>query len=191
MIEYFVLFYWALGLLHTHAEGDFLLNDEGSPNTFLGPPTPSDDLNGLWSTQDLSADNSPFTELSGEDSTACSGGASGFFGGKRIRSNACPGDQNGDIDPELEEIIKRLGGDGWDDGVSAADDDGGTQRAKMCPDVLHIEHVLPVCSSGSPSDMSFTPTGEIKLNWCTLGMFSRLNIMSLRNYDNNIHNFGQ
>lgn len=174
MHEYFFLFWWAVCLLHVHANGDFFLNDEGFTDNYLGPFPPSEDFSGPWSTQDLSVDASPVTKPSGLDNTVCPAGTNGFFGRKRIRSSICSGDQGTSSDDDVEDIIGDLEG-GWNDDDSAIDDDEGDLLTSLCPDPIHLGHLLPVCSSGSRKDISYAPiTGEIKLDWCTLGIFSYL-----------------
>lgn len=174
MHKYLLLLWSAFGLPHARANQGFLLNDEGFPSTYLGSTRPLEDISDPWSTPDLFADTPLAAAFPGEYNNACLKGMSGFLGGKRIRSIVCPGDQSANSDPDLEEIIKDLEMP-WNDDGSAIDDGLGVQSATICPDPLHLEHVLPVCSSGSPKDITYTPlTGEVKLDWCTLGMFSKL-----------------
>lgn len=180
-----LLWWWAVGLLHAHANEDFFFNDEGFPSTFLEPDPPPDDINSPWSMQNLFTDTSLVS-----DNNACSADTSRFFAGrKRIRSIICSGDPSagGDVrtsgddqtatsDPDLQNIIKDLEMPLTDNDDSAVTDydNGGIQQASICPDTLHLGHVLPVCSSEFKKDIFYTPiTGEAKLNWCTLSMFFR------------------
>lgn len=188
MHRFLFLYHWTVSLLYAHANEDLFWNDDGFPSAYLGSISPSDDLSGSWLTQDLSSDTSLAAALSAEDKIACPASADGFFAGrKRIRSIICPGDpstgddQRGTVsddqaaptDPALDDIIKDLEMP-WNDDLDSAvaDYEGGIQRSSICPDPLHLGHVLPVCSSGDKKDISYAPiSGEVKLEWCTLGMY--------------------
>lgn len=190
MHEFLVLFWLTVGLIQAHANDDFLFNDEGYPSTASGSISLSDDISSLWSTQDLASDISPAPFFIADDNSSCSADNSrGFFTGrKRIRSIICDGlpgagedqsttrddDQPATTDPDLEDLIRSLESpwDGNGDGSSASDYNGsGLQRASLCPDLVNIGQVLPVCSSGDKKDVNYAPfTGEVKLEWCTLGM---------------------
>ena len=201
MHRFLFLFYWTVGLLHAHINEDLLLTDDGFLSTHLGSISPSDDSSGLWLTHDQSSDNSLATALLAEDNIACPASTGGFFvGRKRIRSIICPGDQSaGDdqigtgsdeqaapTDPDLDDIIKDLEMPWKDDLDSAvADYDGEIQRSSICPDPLNLGHLLPVCSSGDKKDVSYAPiSGEVKLEWCTLGMyFINRSCMFLQHHD--------
>lgn len=162
----FLLLWWAARVLYAQANGEISLNDEGP---YLESIPLSDDLSSPSSTQDPSVYTSLATDLSGEDIAACLSGTSGFFGRKRTRSNTCTGDQSAGSDPEPEEFIRDLG---WNDDDPAIAEEEGVQPADICPDPLNLGHVLPVCSSGYQGDISYSPmTGEVRLDWCTLGLF--------------------
>lgn len=141
------------------------MSDEDSLNKNLEFIPFTDDFSSFGSKQELSVQTSMATESENEIA-ACLYGNSDFLGKKRIRSDTCLNDST---DSELDEALRELEWP-WNDHDSAIEDEEEIRRDELCPDRIGLGHVLPVCSSGSRSDIYWDSAGEVRLEWCTLGM---------------------
>lgn len=172
MMRRYLATYWAFYILHMTVDGGFLSSDNSLLNL---DPEPIDELSQIWYEQDPSSIPPPTARteylFSGDVSSAClSGTSSTDFLGKRgseASTGTCPND-----DAETENSIKDIEWP-WSADWSDLNDDaaakGELQLDELCPDLIRVGNVIPVCSSGYPQDVSFFVAGEATLKWCALG----------------------
>jgi hypothetical protein len=154
----------ALLVLHVGAGEESLWNAGHSSNT--GLDFLSDVDSNWWS--DEYEPLPATTESSGSEIAACLSGSNQFSPMKRIRADSTC--STPDPDQDLEDLIEFFEQPLTDEDYASVIDEE-IPLHELCPDLSNLGHILPVCSSGFPGDISYPSWGDIRLEWCTLSKF--------------------